>query len=169
MIPVKNLIALVMLSSFTIVSHARDESDLSIKLVQGKIVTLQGKETRESADSVKPGDTIEYTAEYFNKGSKPITSLYAIIPVPSDVEYLPASARPAIIQASLNGDKYESVPLKRKVKHADGKEIEELVPYREYRYVRWAAGDLAPGNSQKYSLRVRLDTNEPAVSNKPEK
>ena len=110
MIPVKNLIALVMLSSFTIVSHARDESDLSIKLVQEKIVTLQGKETRESADNVKPGDTIEYTAEYFNKGSKPITSLYAIIPVPSGVEYLPASARPAIIQASLNGDKYESVP-----------------------------------------------------------
>ncbi len=167
---VTQTVGLILIACLGLAAHARDEGDLSIKLEQQKIVVLQGKEARESADNAKPGDTVEYVAEYANKGSKPITELNAIIPVPAGMEYLPATAKPALVQASLNGEKYEAVPLKRKVKLADGKEVEQLVPYKEYRFVRWTAGDLAPGASLKYSLRAKLQANNPeAAVNKTEK
>jgi uncharacterized repeat protein (TIGR01451 family) len=137
--------------------YAKPGDDLAINMTQSKVVVKDGKEATEPAADAKPGDVIEYAAEYSNKGTKPLSAVMAIIPIPAGTEYLPDTAKPTLVFASLKGDKYEAVPLKRKVKQADGKEVEQLVPYSEYRFVRWSVGDMPPGKTQKYSLRVKLE------------
>jgi hypothetical protein len=42
--------------------------------------------------------------------------------------------------ASLDGSAFAAVPLKRTVTRG-GKPVEEQVPYREYRAIRWLAGE----------------------------
>jgi uncharacterized repeat protein (TIGR01451 family) len=157
MLKITQLVAMATLVVLASQVAAKTDSDLSINMVQAKVVLKEGKETLEVADEAKPGDVIDYTAEYLNKGVKRITALEATIPVPAGTEYLPDSAKPAPSKASLDGKKYDAIPLKRKVKQADGKEVEQLVPYKEYRFMRWTASDLAAGKSHKYSLRVKVE------------
>jgi uncharacterized repeat protein (TIGR01451 family) len=139
---------------------AKPEGDLAINMVQAKVVMVNGKENLEAVNEAKPDDIIDYTAEYLNKGAKVVSALEATIPVPVGTEYVPNSAKPAPTKASTNGEKYEAVPLKRKVKQADGQEVEQLVPSKEYRFLRWSVGDLAAGKSQKFTLRVKVDANQ---------
>ncbi len=115
-----------------------------------------GKEIAVPANAAKPGDLLEYVAEYRNAGKDVARKLEATLPIPVGTEYLPGSGRPAPASASLDGKIYEPEPLKRKVKQANGESAEQLVPYSEYRFLRWAARDLAVGTSLKYSARVRL-------------
>jgi uncharacterized repeat protein (TIGR01451 family) len=164
-----HLLVLTTLLSVAGLATAKPEDDLAITMTQYKVVVKDGKEATEAADDAKPGDVIEYAAEYRNKGNKPLSAVMAIIPVPAGTEYLPDTAKPGPAFASLKGDKYEAVPLKRKVKQADGKEVEQLVPYSEYRFVRWTVGDMAPGKSQKYSLRVKLENGNASVAKSKDK
>jgi uncharacterized repeat protein (TIGR01451 family) len=157
MFKITQLLVLTTLLAIASQASAKPDNDLAINMVQAKVVVKDGKETLETADEAKPGDIIDYTAEYLNKGAKRITALEATIPVPAGTEYLSDSAKPAPSKASLDGKKFEAIPLKRKVKQADGKEVEQLVPYKEYRFMRWSAGDLGVGKSQKYSLRVKVE------------
>jgi uncharacterized repeat protein (TIGR01451 family) len=164
----QSVAAIFLLAAATLAS-AKPDDDLAIAMTQSRVVVKEGKEAAEPADAAKPGDVIEYTAEYRNKGTKSLRTVMAIIPIPAGTEYLPDSAKPNMAFASLKGDKYEAVPLKRKVKQADGKEIEQLVPYSEYRFVRWSVGDMVPGKSQKYSLRVKLENNTAASAQAKDK
>lgn len=160
MLKISQLIVLAALLAVGGHVAAKPESDLAINMTQAKVVMKDGKEALEPADQAKPGDVIDYTAEYRNNSAKPISALEATIPVPAGTEYVADSAKPAPNKASLNGEKYEAIPLKRKVKHADGKEVEELVPFKEYRFLRWSAPAIDAGKSQKYSLRVKVATTE---------
>ena len=164
MIKLAQSLAAVLLLTAAGLGNAKPGDDLAINMTQSKIVAKEGKEATEPAADAKPGDVIEYAAEYSNKGDKPLNAVMAIIPIPTGTEYLPGTAKPTQAFASLKGDKYEAVPLKRKVKQADGKEVEQLVPYSEYRFVRWSVGDMAPGKTQKYSLRVKLENNGSPVA-----
>ena len=158
----QSVAAIFLLAAATFAS-AKPDDDLAIAMTQSRVVMKDGKEAAEAAEAAKPGDVIEYAAEFRNKGTKSLSAVMAIIPIPAGTEYLPDSAKPNPVFASLKGDKYEAVPLKRKVKQADGKELEQMVPYSEYRFVRWSVGDMAPGKSQKYSLRVKLENNAASV------
>jgi uncharacterized repeat protein (TIGR01451 family) len=159
-------LAAIFLLAATTLASAKPEDDLAIAMTQSRVVMKEGKEVTEPVEAAKPGDVIEYVAEYSNKGTKPLGAVMAIIPIPLGTEYLPDTAKPNAAFASLQGDKYEAVPLKRKVKQADGKEVEQLVPYSEYRFVRWSVGDMPAGKSQKYSLRVKLENNAAQGINK---
>ncbi|MEY4730150.1 MAG: hypothetical protein RL020_1308 [Pseudomonadota bacterium] len=162
-------LAAIFLLTVTTLAAAKPDDDLAITMTQSRVVMQDGKEATEPAEAAKPGDVIEYAAEYRNKSTKSLGAVMAIIPIPLGTEYLPDTAKPNVAFASLKGDKYEAVPLKRKVKQADGKEVEQLVPYSEYRFVRWSVGDMAPGKSQKYSLRVKLENNSAAVGGNKDK
>ena len=63
--------------------------------------------------------------------------------------------RPAKAQASLDGRAFADMPLRRKTTR-NGQAIEESVPCREYRAIRWDAGDLAAGGSLPFTIRVRV-------------
>jgi uncharacterized repeat protein (TIGR01451 family) len=119
------------------------------------VVAADGKETFAAADAAKPGDVIEYAATYRNKSRDAITNLAATMPIPGNTEYVPGSARPATAKASIDGRAFADMPLKRKVMR-DGKEIEEQVPYSEYRYLRWLPGALSGEQSLSYTARVRV-------------
>jgi uncharacterized repeat protein (TIGR01451 family) len=140
-------------------SVAQQAGDVTSTLTVTLIVAgKDGKETRSVADAAKPGDVLEYVAEYRNAGKTSARKLEATLPIPAGTEFLAASAKPGDVRASLDGSKYEAMPLKRKVRRADGSTVEELVPLSEYRFLRWAPRDLAAGRSARYSARVRLVT-----------
>ena len=129
---------------------------LETRIEQRKVVAAEGRERFESAETVKPGDVIEYVATYRNVGKGAITGLVATLPVPAETEYLPGSAKPAGARASLDGTKYAAIPLKRKARSADGKEFEQQVPYREYRSLRWNAGELGAQKAVTFTARVKV-------------
>ena len=128
-----------------------------------------GKETMLSAEQAKPGDILQYTATYANKTKKIWRDLEATIPIPTYTEYVPGSSRPAGAKASLDGQKFQSIPLRRKVTQADGKELTQLVPYGEYRSLRWFTGKLMENQELKFSTRVKVLSNEAPAAPSAEK
>ncbi len=128
---------------------------LESRLVASKVVVTEGRESLVDAANAKPGDVIEYTATYRNRGKDAIRGLQATIPVPSQTEFIPGTALPAQALASLDGRAFAGMPLKRMVVRA-GQQVEELVPYGEYRALRWLAGELPGGKSVSFTARVRV-------------
>lgn len=155
----KFLVALAVLAAaFTAAGPALAQkagAPLETRLVARKVVKAEGGERLVEATDARPGDVIEYEATYRNTGSGAITGLLATIPVPPQTEYLPGTARPAGAKASLDGRDFADIPLKRTVQR-EGRRVEEQVPSREYRYLRWSAGVLAGGQTAAFSARVKV-------------
>lgn len=138
-------------------AKAEEKKDLVIDLVAQKVVTdAEGKEAFEPADKAKPGDVIEYTATYRNTGKIAVRDLSGTIPVPPGMEYLAGTARPAKVTASIDGRQYATVPLKRKVRLANGKEEVREIPAAEYRSLRWDLKELAAGRSIVVKARMQI-------------
>lgn len=148
------LVATVTLASVPAIAHA--SGDVSVVLTAHRITTVDGKETKSPADEARPGDVIEYRAEYRNAGGAPVRQLAATLPVPNGMEYLPRSASPQVMFASLDGRTFEPVPLKRRVRLEDGREVVRDVPPAEYRYLRWSLGSLDVKQSRAVSARVQV-------------
>ena len=150
-------------SCFQMLTLAQTPSEVLSTLAVSRIVLMaDGKEISESAATAKPGDILEYIVEYRNGGKTTARQLEATLPIPSGTEFLPEWAKPAGAMASLDGAKFEPIPLKRKVKQADGKLVEQLIPYVEYRYLRWPAQDLAAGKNTRYIARTKVSASVPA-------
>lgn len=151
-------------------AYAQTQQDVVVTMDVKKIVKGDdGKEIQQLADQAKPGDILQYTATYTNKTGKVWRDLEATIPVPAFTEYLPGSSRPAGAKASLDGQNFQSIPLRRKVKQADGKEITQLVPYGEYRTLRWFVGKLNENQELKFSTRVKVLSNEASAASSADK
>jgi uncharacterized repeat protein (TIGR01451 family) len=149
-------VALLLFTGATVAqSNGAVTSTLTVTLI---VAGKDGKESRAAADTAKPGDVLEYVTEFRNAGKTAARKLVATLPIPVGTEFLSATAKPGDVSASLDGTKFEAVPLMRKVRRADGTTVEELVPTSEYRFLRWSPRDLAAGRSARYSARVRLVT-----------
>lgn len=140
--------------------------DVTVQLSAARIVAAPGgAETRASADAAKPGEVIEYRAVYRNNDKTTARVVQATLPVPAGTEYLAASASPQPgLRASLDGQRYDAVPLMRRVKRADGQTVDVAVPAAEYRFLRWNLGDLAAQREAVVSARVRVQANESVAS-----
>lgn len=114
-----------------------------------------GRESTAAADSVKPGDVLEYVVTYRNNGAQAVRDFIATLPIPQATELVAGSERPAGASASVDSRDFGPVPLKRKVRR-DGREVEEAVPSRDYRALRWRAPELKAGQQVRYSARVRV-------------
>jgi uncharacterized repeat protein (TIGR01451 family) len=150
------------------VAHAQQKGPLESTLEQHKVVkAADGRESLVPATSVRPGDVIEYVASYRNTARAPITGVQATVPIPPNTEYVPGSATPQDAKASVDGVSYAAMPLKRQVVR-NGKTVEEQVPAREYRYLRWSLPQLAGEKSAAFSARVRVldDTSPPKAGPK---
>lgn len=146
-------------------AYAEPQRDVLVTMAVKKVVKGNvGKEMLQSADQAKPGDILQYTATYTNKTNKVWRDLEATIPIPGYTEYIPASSRPAGAKASLDGQSFQSIPLRRKVKQAEGMEITQVIPYGEYRALRWFVGKLAENQELKFSTRVKVLSNEVPVA-----
>jgi uncharacterized repeat protein (TIGR01451 family) len=128
---------------------------LESRLVARKVLVAEGRERLVDAAQAKPGDVIEYVATYRNAGKDAIRGLQATLPIPPQTEYIPGSARPAQAQATADGLTYAAIPLRRTVTR-EGQAVDVAVPYREYRALRWHAGELASGKAVAFTARVRV-------------
>ena len=138
------------------VAHAQQKGPLESTLEQHKVAkAADGREALVPATGVRPGDVIEYAATYRNTGRAPITGVQATVPIPPNTEYVAGSANPQDAKASVDGVTYAAMPLKRQVVR-DGKTVDELVPTREYRYLRWSAPQVAGEKSVTFTARVRV-------------
>src|SRR5215467_2720644 len=91
-------------------------AEVKVALTANKIVVVNGKEQKESGESAKPGELIEYVAEYRNIGKAPVTNVVATLPVPVGMEFVPETVQPQQVMASTDERTYAPVPLRRMVK-----------------------------------------------------
>ncbi len=129
---------------------------LQIKLVRSKVVQDKGREVMEAAATAKPGEVLEDVATYTNTTKAALKNVEATLPVPPNTELVMASIKPAAAKASTDGKTFSAMPLKRKVKQANGVEVETPVPLSEYRYIRWYPGELAPDKPLAFSARFKV-------------
>ena len=147
--------SLVSLSSLTFA--AAEKATLTSELQVWNVVKkADGTETLQPAQSVKPGDVLQYTAVYKNADSRAVSRLVASLPIPAGTELVAASALPREVQASLDGKVYAATPLMRKLRRADGQMADVPVPLTEYRYLRWPEQQVAAGATFSTSARVRV-------------
>jgi uncharacterized repeat protein (TIGR01451 family) len=142
---------------------AQASGDLSTTLHVSRIVVQSdGTESRMSADEAKPGDVLEYVAEYHNNSTHVIRQLAATLPIPDGTEFVPTSALPAGALASTDGTSFAPVPLTKKVVDTNGKRVDQPIPWRDYRFLRWPSQDLPAGKTLQVGARTKLST-EPGV------
>ncbi len=141
----------------------KTDTPVEIKLERRKVVLVDGKETMQDATIVKPGDVLQEVATYTNNSSATVSKLEATLPVPANTELLAGSFKPNTAFASTDDKNFAAIPLKRKLKAANGVEAEQLVPVAAYRYLRWYPGDLAAGKSLVFSARFKVADDKPAV------
>ncbi len=137
----------------------KSQTAVEAKLTQWRVVMDNKKgETFADAKSVLPGDVIEYRSTYSNVSKKTVKSLVVVLPLPEGFEYVTGSSKPAgsVVQAATSDGRYADLPLLRTVKDKDGQSQTERVPNADYRSLRWAIGDLLPGNSFEIKARARV-------------
>lgn len=140
----------------SLAAHA-DNGKLSSELKVWNVVKqADGAETLLPAQTVKPGDVLQYTAVYMNSGQRPVSRLMASLPIPEGTELVGASAVPHDVLASVDAKVYAAVPLMRKARRADGQVADVPVPLAEYRSLRWPEQQVAAGASFTTSARVRV-------------
>lgn len=138
----------------------QSEGVTSILQVYKITVDDDGEETATETTEVTPGDLIEYRVTYTNNLDNSITQLLPILPIPVGMEYMLESASPNLEGASLsNTGTFQRLPLTRQVRQPDGTTVEEEVPSREYRRLRWMVPSLNAGDQVILVARVKVIDN----------
>ncbi|MBL8518881.1 MAG: hypothetical protein JNM76_18100 [Betaproteobacteria bacterium] len=138
------------------VAQGNGAGTVESKLEVSKVVVKDGKDSLEPAGAARPGDVLQYVANYTNKGRAGVTNLEATLPIPPNTELIIDSIKPSGAKASIGGSTFGDIPLKRKVRQANGVEFEQIVPVREYRSLRWYPGALAAGATVSFTARVKV-------------
>jgi uncharacterized repeat protein (TIGR01451 family) len=137
------------------------------KLEQYRVVKdEQGREKLESAATIKPGEVIEYRVVYKNVTAQAVSNMAATLPVPKDTVYVAKSAqtsKPGVkpAEAAAEDGQYAVEPL---MHIPPGKSKSEPRPYRDYRFLRWQLGSIAPGGEVQVSARVSVSTEAPVAA-----
>ncbi len=151
-----NLIAFLFVVALSATAVAQAKAGMvKVDLKTSKVVQVNGKEELQDANSAKPGEVLEYVATYHNTGNAAVKNVKGDIPVPAGTEYVPDARLKAPDLAAGADKNFAPLPLKRKVMR-NGVEVEELLPYSEYRILRWNIGQMAPGATVVLKARVKL-------------
>ncbi len=137
-------------------------ADVQVVLTGQRVVVQDGKESLAAADKARPGDVVQYQAVYRNAGDAAAKNVAATVPIPSGMALVADSAKPAAPEASLDGKNFSPTPLLREVKNGAGVMEKQPVPLAEYRALRWALPELAPGKTATFVLRAQVQNNAPA-------
>ena len=143
-------LALSTVLGISLANIANAAEALSVNLQAKQIVTENGKQVLKTVNRANSGDVIQYQAIYRNNIQKPMTDLALTLPVPANMVYV-SSSSPAPTQASLDGKKFENLPIMRKV---NGKMVE--VPVSQYRAVRWIVKTLPAQQSTTVSINTKV-------------
>ena len=113
---------------------------LRVRLVHQRVVTGEdGGERYVPAKHAKPGDLIEYRATYTVQ-----RNLSGVL-------------------ASLDGARFEPVPIKRMVRNPDGTEALKEVPPEEYQALRWTLDAIRAGQAKTVRARMRIKPTAPPI------
>ena len=109
------------------------------------------------ANSVVPGDELQYTVRFTNEGTLPVDAGTIVITdaIPAHTEYLEGTAYGAgtEVQFSIDGEAFGNPDELNVVK--EGAEV--IASARDYRSIRWKfAPALEPGETGHVSFNVRL-------------
>lgn len=120
-----------------------------------------GADRLEPLQRVQPGDRVEYHATYVNGAAAVARGVQLTIPVPGQgLAWLPpapgSSAEPAPTLASLDGERFEPLPLLRPHTLPDGRRVLRPVPVADYRYLRWQLGDVPAGATRTVRARMQM-------------
>ncbi len=160
----RTLVAAFAVTALLVPTLVLADGTVTVALSANRLVAKSGaRETMEPADHAKPGDVIEYRAIYRNAGSAGVRKLDATLPIPPGTEYLAKSADPAPALASLDGRSFAPVPLMRRERLADGREVMREVPASEYRSLRWTFDALAAHGQKTVRARVKV-TSSPVAA-----
>lgn len=143
-------LALSTVLGLSLANGANAAEALTVNLQAKQVVTENGKPVLKTVNRAKSGDVIQYQAIYRNNIQKSMTDLALTLPVPANMVYV-SSSSPAPTQASLDGKKFENLPILRKV---NGKMVE--VPASQYRAVRWIVKTLPAQQSTTVSLNAKV-------------
>lgn len=126
------------------------------------LVTLdaQGREVVSPIADVAPGDVLEYQITYTNLSQSRLRDFQVDGPVPDSTDYLgyAVGAPGASMQVSIDsGETWESEPVTRVIRNAEGRMEQVVIPQSEYTGIRWIGGSLQAGQTARYSYRVIVE------------
>ncbi|GHG02117.1 hypothetical protein GCM10017783_12950 [Deinococcus piscis] len=136
-------------------------NDFLVTSVRG----ADGKTTERlnpDASRVRPGDVIHYDLAARNVSRAPLGNVRPSLPVPAGTVFVASSGGTGnvVTEYSFDGGKtFGKAPLFRSVTVTEnGKAVTRRVQVQpsEYTHVRWNLGTLAPGQTHKMALRVRV-------------
>jgi len=137
---------------------------LRVRLVHQRVVAgADGGERYVPAKHAKPGDLIEYRATYTNQVQGTLSGVLATLPVPGGMVYAPANVTPKPVLASLDGTRFEPVPIKRMVRNPDGTKTLKEIPPEEYQALRWTLDALRAGQAKTVRARMRIKPTAPPI------
>lgn len=145
------------LAALAAVPPAYAASGVTVELTANRVTKSQGRDVLAPAEQARPGDLLEYRATYKNEGQSEARSLAATLPIPRGTQYVPGTALPRRVEASLDGRTFAPIPLTRKVRLADGRTVTREVPASEYVALRWPLGALPAKQSREVTARVRIE------------
>lgn len=113
------------------------------------------------AQSVSPGDVVEYVLAYANQGDEAATDANIDDAIPKGTTYLAgtASGEGALITFSSDGGKTfaPAVKLTYEVRLPSGAVEKRVATPADYTHVRWTLKRVAPGATGKVSFRVKVN------------
>ena len=112
------------------------------------------------AQSVSPGDVVEYVLTYANQGDAPATDANIDDAIPKGTTYLAntASGEGAEITFSSDGGKTfaPAVKLTYEFRLPSGAVEKRVATPAEYTHVRWTLKSVPPGATGKVAFRVKV-------------
>lgn len=156
--PSIRLIVVTTLAAFasTALAVTDARADVTVALRAHRVIQKEGREVLEPGDQAFPGETLEYRATYRNAGDTAVRQLAATLPIPNGMQLVGGTIAPRGALGSLDGRTYAPLPLKRRVRLANGREAVTEVPAAEIRFLRWTIPSLAARAERHVSARVRV-------------
>lgn len=153
MLTFRKLLLVLLLGSVVISAFA----EVAVTLESFLVTTdSAGRPAFLPATAAKPGDILEYRATYRNNSGNLIADLKAVLPIPAATALLENTANPRAIEASLTGESYAPAPLTNRVVNNYGRLVEIVIPYEEYRFIRWSIPQLRPRQAITVKARVKV-------------
>lgn len=145
----------------TAAAWAAPDVEIKVKAEKEKIVTKDGQKVKRlvPAKSFSPGEVIDYTILYRNKGNEPATGVVLNDPIPKGCVYIPGSASEnGEVAFSIDGGKtYKKQSLLTyEVRLPNGTVEKRTASPEDYTNIRWTINSIAPGENGKVHFQVRV-------------
>ena len=122
-----------------------------------------GNEVFRPAETVDPGEIIEYRIAHLNQSSQALSGFTIAGPIPNGTQYVAESASVedgTLFEVKLPNEDWQSEPAYKTIINEAGEEERVIADPSEYVTIRWSLLEALPDQSTAESTyRVRVNTN----------